>query len=137
MSGWNPTATAVAGIGVRQYKRGGAPMPETGVLLHAIVDACEDAGIDPSEIDGFVSYGDDKNEPTRLLKDLGTKQMTLSAQVFGGGGGGIAGAFALAAGAIMSGQAKTVAVFRALVQGNSGRLSGAVMAHHLNDYLMG
>lgn len=137
MSGWNPTATAVAGIGVRQYKRGGAPMPETGVLLHAIVDACEDAGIDPSEIDGFVSYGDDKNEPTRLLKDLGTKQMTLSAQVFGGGGGGIAGAFALAAGAIMSGQAKTVAMFRALVQGNSSRLWGAVMAHHLNDYLMG
>lgn len=131
-----PVSTAVAGIGVRQYKRGGAPLPEQGVLVGAIVDACEDAGIDPSEIDGFVSYGDDKNEPIRMAPDLGTKDLCWSAQVFGGGGGGIAAAFGLAASAIISGQAKTVVVFRALVQGDSGRLSGAVMAHHLNDHIM-
>lgn len=56
--------------------------------------------------------------------------------MFGGGGGGIAAAFGLAAAAIISGQARTVVVFRALVQGDSGRLSGAVMAHHLNDHIM-
>lgn len=131
-----PISTAVVGLGVRQYKRGGAPLPEQGVLVSAIVDACEDAGIDPSEIDGFVSYGDDKNEPVRMAPDLGTKDLCWSAQVFGGGGGGIAAAFGLAAAAIISGQAKTVVVFRALVQGDSGRLSGAVMAHHLNDHIM-
>jgi acetyl-CoA acetyltransferase len=131
-----PVSTAVAGIGVRQYSRGGAPLPEQGVLVGAIVDACEDAGLDPSEIDGFVSYGDDKNEPIRLAPDLGTKDLCWSAQVFGGGGGGIAAAFGLAASAIISGQASTVVVFRALVQGDSGRLSGAVMAHHLNDHIM-
>lgn len=135
MSGF-PVSTAVVGLGVRQYKRGGAPLPEQGVLVGAIVDACEDAGIDPSEIDGFVSYGDDKNEPIRMAPDLGTKDLCWSAQVFGGGGGGIAAAFGLAAAAIISGQAKTVVVFRALVQGDSGRLSGAVMAHHLNDHIM-
>ncbi len=131
-----PVSTAVVGLGVRQYKRGGAPLPEQGVLVGAIVDACEDAGIDPSEIDGFVSYGDDKNEPIRMAPDLGIKDLCWSAQVFGGGGGGIAAAFGLAAAAIISGQAKTVVVFRALVQGDSGRLSGAVMAHHLNDHIM-
>lgn len=132
-----PVTTAVAGVGVRQYKRAQAPMPEQGVLVHAIVDACEDAGLDPSEIDGFVTYGDDKNEPVRLMPDLGTKDLSWTAQVFGGGGGGIAAAFGLAASAIISGQAKNVVVFRALVQGNSGRLSGAVMAHHLHGHLMG
>lgn len=131
-----PVSTAVVGLGVRQYKRGGAPLPEQGVLVDAIVDACADAGIDPSEIDGFVSYGDDKNEPIRMAPDLGTKDLCWSAQVFGGGGGGIAAAFGLAAAAIISGQARTVVVFRALVQGDSGRLSGAVMAHHLNDHIM-
>lgn len=131
-----PVSTAVVGLGVRQYKRGGAPLPEQGVLVGAIVDACADAGIDPSEIDGFVSYGDDKNEPIRMAPDLGTKDLCWSAQVFGGGGGGIAAAFGLAAAAIISGQARTVVVFRALVQGDSGRLSGAVMAHHLNDHIM-
>ena len=131
-----PVSTAVVGVGVRQYKRGGAPLPEQGILVGAIVDACEDAGLDPSEIDGFVSYGDDKNEPIRMAPDLGTKDLCWSAQVFGGGGGGVAAAFGLAAAAIISGQAKTVVVFRALVQSDSGRLSGAVMAHHLNDHIM-
>lgn len=129
--------TAVAGIGYRQYKRGTAPWPERGVLVHAIVDACEDAGIDPADVDGFVSYGDDKNEPVRLMPDLGTKELNWSAQVWGGGGGGIAGTFGLAASAILTGQARAVIIFRALAEGNSGRLSAAVMAHHLNDHMVG
>ncbi|MFV0644297.1 MAG: thiolase C-terminal domain-containing protein [Sphingomonadaceae bacterium] len=111
-------------------------MPERGVLVRAIVDACEDAGLDPADVDGFVSYGDDKNEPVRLMPDLGTKELNWSAQVWGGGGGGIAGTFGLAAAAIMTGQARAVVIFRALVEGNSGRLSAAVMAHHLNDHMV-
>ena len=134
---WKPSQVAATGIGVRQYKRGQAPMAEQGVLVAAIVDACEDAGLDPSEIDGFVTYGDDKNEPVRLMSDLGTRDLAWSSQIFGGGGGGIAAAFGVAAAAITSGQAKTVVVFRALVQGDSGRMSAAVMAHHLNDHIIG
>ena len=137
MSASFPVTTAVVGVGLRQYKRGAAPLPEQGVLIHAIVDACEDAGIDPATVDGFVSYADDKNEPTRLMNELGTRDLCWSTQVWGGGGGGIAATLGLAAAAIMTGQAQTVAIFRALVQGNSGRLSGAVMAHHLNDHLIG
>jgi len=130
-------ATAIAGVGYRQYKRGTAPLPERGVLVRAIVDACEDAGFDPADVDGFVSYGDDHNEPVRLMPDLGTKELTWSGMVWGGGGGGIAGAFGLAAAAILTGQATAVVIFRALVEGNSGRLSAAVMAHHLNDHMVG
>ncbi|MFC5697444.1 hypothetical protein ACFPU0_17995 [Pseudomonas sp. GCM10022186] len=138
MTGMNlRNAVSVAGIGLRQYKRGKAPLPEQGVLVHAIVDACEDAGFDPALIDGFVSYGDDKNEPVRLMSDLGTRELRLNAQMWGGGGGGIAGAFGLAASAIATGQATAVVVFRALVQNNSGRMSAAVMRHHLNDHLVG
>ena len=130
-------AISVAGVGLRQYRRGSAPMPEQGVLVAAIEDACRDSGIATEDIDGFVSYGDDHNEPVRLMPELGTRELCLSAQVWGGGGGGIAGAFGLAASAIATGQAKVVAVFRALVQDSSGRLSAAVMGHHLNDHLRG
>lgn len=128
--------TAVAGIGTRQFKRGTAPFSERTALVHAIVDACNDAGIDPSDIDGFVTYGDDKNEPVRLMPELGTKELNWSMAVFGGGGGGIAAAFGDAAAAILTGQAKAVIVFRALVQDASGRLSAAVMAHHLNRQMV-
>lgn len=107
------------------------------MLIGAILDACEDAGFDPADIDGFASYGDDHNEPVRLMPDLGIKELRWCSAVFGGGGGGIAAALGQAAGAILTGQANAVIVYRALVQGNSGRLSEAVMAHHLNSHMVG
>ncbi|MFC4295880.1 transporter [Novosphingobium tardum] len=128
--------TAIAGVGLRQYKRGASPLPERSVLVEAILDACGEAGLDPADVDGFVSYGDDHNEPVRLMPELGTRELRWSASVWGGGGGGIAGAFGVAAAAILSGQAKAVVIFRALVEGASGRLSAAVMAHHLNDHML-
>ncbi len=128
--------TAIAGVGLRQYKRGTSPLPERSVLIEAILDACSEAGFDPSEVDGFVSYGDDHNEPVRLMPELGTRALRWSTAVWGGGGGGIAGAFGVAAAAILSGQASAVIIFRALVEGASGRMSAAVMAHHLNDHLV-
>lgn len=128
--------TAIAGVGLKQYKRGAAPLPERSVLVEAILDACAEAGFDPADIDGFVSYGDDRNEPVRLMPELGVKELRWSSTIFGGGGGGIAGAFGNAAAAIISGQASAVVVFRALVEGDSGRMSAAVMAHHLNDHLL-
>lgn len=127
---------AAAGVGVLQYKRAGAPYGERGVLTRAIVAACEDAGLDPADVDGFVSYGDDRNQPDRLMPELGTKEIRLSTSVWGGGGGGLLGAFELAAMAIATGQCKAAVVFRALVQGNSGRLSSAVMAHHVNNHFV-
>ncbi|MET0984029.1 MAG: transporter [Steroidobacteraceae bacterium] len=129
-------SVSVAGIGLRQFKRGGSPEPEHGVLVSTIVDACEDAGFNPADIDGFVSYGDDHNEPVRLMSDLGTKELRWNSAVWGGGGGGIAAAFGIAGAAIATGQAAAVVVFRALVQDNSGRLSAAVMAHHLNSHIL-
>ncbi len=128
--------TAIAGVGLKQFKRGAAPLPERSVLVEAILDACAEAGLDPAEVDGFVSYGDDKNEPVRLMPELGTRELRWSTTIWGGGGGGIAAAFGVAASAILTGQARAVIVFRALVEGSSGRLSAAVMAHHLNDHLL-
>jgi acetyl-CoA acetyltransferase len=121
-------------VGVLQYKRGAAPYHEQGVLVRAIVQACEDAGLDPADVDGFVSYGDDHNEPVRLMPDLGTRELRLSTAIWGGGGGGLLGAFEIAAMAIATGQARAVVVYRALVQGESGRLSQAVMAHFVNKH---
>ena len=128
--------TAIAGVGLRQYRRGASPLPERSTLVEAILAACAEAGFDPAGIDGFVSYGDDKNEPVRLMPALGLRELRWSASVWGGGGGGIAGAFGIAAAAILSGQASAVVIFRALVEGGSGRMSAAVMAHHLNDHML-
>ena len=53
--------------------------------------ACEDAGIDPREIDGFASYSNDRNDPSRLAAALGLPELRFSNMQWGGGGGGGSG----------------------------------------------
>ncbi|MDE2363614.1 MAG: acetyl-CoA acetyltransferase [Hyphomicrobiales bacterium] len=109
---------AIVGIGETAYfKRGQSPDPEYVLALKAILAACDDAGLDPRDIDGFSSYADDRNDAARLATSLGIKELRFSAMQWGGGGGGCAGSIANAAAAIATGQAECVIVFRALSQG--------------------
>ena len=119
-------ATAVAGIGhTPWYKRGTSPDPEIKLCLRAIVAACEDAGIDPSEIDGFVSYGSELNTGQKLMPALGTKRLRYAALAWTHGGG-IPAAVGIAAAAVYSGQADVVAVYRGMAEDSNARLQVAV-----------
>ena len=120
---------AVAGIGeTTYYKHGGSPEPEFKMALQAILAACTDAGIDAREIDGFCSYSNDRNEPSRIAAALGLRDLKLSNMQWGGGGGGGAAAVGMAAAAIAAGFADCVVVFRALAQGQFQRFGAAVPA---------
>src|SRR5713101_7330950 len=58
---------AIAGIGESiYYRRGESPDPEFVLACRAIRAACDDAGIDVTDVDGFASYSNDRNEPSRL-----------------------------------------------------------------------
>ena len=77
---------AVIGIGETGYYRHGAsPDPEFKLALKAILAACQDAGLDPREIDGFASYSDDRSEPSRLAAALGTHRLRAATMQWGGG----------------------------------------------------
>ncbi|MGH8997866.1 MAG: thiolase C-terminal domain-containing protein [Acidimicrobiia bacterium] len=118
--------TAVVGIGQTPlYKRGTSPDPEMKLCLRAIVDACADAGISPRDVDGFVSYGSERNEGQKLMPALGTRELRFAALIWGHGGG-IPGALGLGASAIVTGQAEVVAVYRSLAEGSGARLRVAV-----------
>ena len=113
---------AIAGIGeTAYYRHGQAPEPEFKLALMAILRACEDAGIPPREIDGFASYSNDRNDPSRLAAALGLPDLKFSNMQWGGGGGGGAGAVGNAAAAVAAGYADCVVVFRALAQGQFAR----------------
>jgi acetyl-CoA acetyltransferase len=115
-------ATAVVGIGQTEfYRRGASPDAELKLALRAIVAACADAGIDPRDVDGFVSYGSERNDGQRLIPALGTRELRFDALVWSHGGG-IPGALGLAAAAIIAGQADIVAVYRAMAERDGGRL---------------
>jgi acetyl-CoA acetyltransferase len=113
---------AVVGVGeTGYYRHGQAPEPEFKLCLEAILAACEDAGIDPKNIDGFASYSNDRNDPPALAVALGVRELRFSNMQWGGGGGGGAGAVANAAAAIAAGLTDCVVVYRALAQGQFGR----------------
>lgn len=113
---------AVIGVGeTPYYKHGQSPDPEFVLALKAIIAACEDAGMDPKAIDGFASYSNDRNEPSRLAAALGLPALRFSNMQWGGGGGGGSAAIGNAASAIITGMSDCVVVFRALAQGQFAR----------------
>ena len=115
-------AVAVVGIGETDYyKRGQSPDPEFVLVLKAILAACEDAGIEPRALDGFASYSNDRNDPSRLAAALGLPELRFSNMQWGGGGGGGSAAVSNGAAAIAAGLADCVVVYRGLAQGEFGR----------------
>lgn len=113
---------AIIGVGESTYyKHGQSPDAEFKLALQAILKACSDAGIDPRRIDGFSSYGDDRNEATRLASALDLPRLRTAVMQWGGGGGGSCAAIANGAAAIAAGQADCVVAFRSLAQGQYGR----------------
>jgi acetyl-CoA acetyltransferase len=117
---------AVAGVGeTTYYRHGQAPEPEVALALRAILAACADAGLDPRQIDGFASYSNDRNDPSRLAAALGLPELRFSNMQWGGGGGGGSAAVGNAAAAIAAGYADCVVVFRALAQGQFQRFGAA------------
>jgi len=118
--------SAIVGIGETPYYRHGrSPVPEFRLALQAILAACEDAGIDPHEIDGFAGYANDRTDPSRLAAALGCRRLRSTTMQWGGGGGGCAAAVGNAAAMIACGLADCVVVFRALAQGAQGRFGQA------------
>ncbi len=116
----------VAGVGESTYyERGRATESEFQLACIAIRNAVADAGLELADIDGFVSYMEMRNDPMRLATALGCKQLTYTAQPWGGGGNGMASAVMLADAAVSGGYAKHVVAFRALAQGQFGRFGQA------------
>jgi hypothetical protein len=78
----------VAIVGVSEtvyYKHGQATKPEVKLALQAILAACAAAGIDPQAIDGFASYSNDRNDPSRLAAALGIPKLRFSNMQWAGG----------------------------------------------------
>src|SRR5258705_10008497 len=117
---------AVVGVGeTTYYQPGQSPQSEFKLALDAILSACADAGIDPRQVDGFASYSNDRNDPSRLAAALGLPELRFSNMQWGGGGGGGSAAVGNAAAAVAAGYADCVVVFRALAQGQFQRFGAA------------
>jgi len=127
----------IVGIGETEYARWGgiADSSELALACRAILRAADDAGLDPAQIDGVVSYANDPSEPSLLLESLGLPELRYHSMVWGGGGGGCYAAIAHAAAAVKSGAANHVAVFRSLCQGQRQRFGQGYGVPHGANFL--
>lgn len=117
---------AIAGIGESTYyKRGGSPHTEFQLACIAIRRAVEDAGLALTDVDGFVSYTDQRNTPLRLARALGLTTLRWTGIPWAGGGNSLGAAVQIADAAVSAGYARHVVVFRALAQGQFGRFGQA------------
>ncbi|HKT72241.1 MAG TPA: hypothetical protein VJQ47_05080 [Steroidobacteraceae bacterium] len=123
--------TAIAGIGYsRSPERPGAFSKNSGVSVSTLAvraarEACADAGLDPKEIDGAVTYQmfDDSVRTEPVLSALGCHKVNYASNLVGGGNYASFAVFQ-AAQAVYHGICNYVLVYRAL----NGR-SGIRMGH--------
>ncbi len=112
-------ATAIAGIAQTAFSKHLEPT-EAELACTVIVDACADAGIDPSEIDALCSYTMEATEEVDIVRNIGCGEITFFSQVgYGGGAGcGVVGHAALA---VASGQAEVAVAWRSRKRGSGPR----------------
>lgn len=139
------TDTAIVGVGATPYYFRGDSHPQTTTELacQAILAACDDAGIEVTELDGFAyysgasaGYGETMDTAT-FMETLGIPEVTFSAALTSGGGGS-AGAIGLARAALFAGDATHVVTVMALQQRKQrlGTIFGAAQLSPQNSFLM-
>ena len=113
--------TAIAGIGLTEFSRHSG-VSELSLAAQCIKFACDDAGLDPSSIDGLVTYTLDSTDEIEVARAVGAGDLSFFSRINYGGGAAV-GTIAQAAMAIATGQATTVVCYRAM-NGRSGKRMG-------------
>jgi acetyl-CoA acetyltransferase len=92
------------------------------LAAQCIKSACDDAGLDPSCIDGLVTYTLDSTDEIEVARAVGAGNLSFFSRINYGGGAAV-GTIAQAAMAVATGQATTVVCYRAM-NGRSGKRMG-------------
>lgn len=113
---------AIVGVGETTYTRGSGRTTRA-LGTWAIKNAMEDAGLNPSDIDGMLSYSNNDSTPSPMMAgDLGIR-LNFYMDVYGGGSSTEA-LIGIAIGVIEAGMCKTVVVFRAMNGFSQVRIGG-------------
>jgi acetyl-CoA acetyltransferase len=121
--------TAIVGVGQTAFAKG-LPQSEKKLALEAILAALDDAGLDPSVVDGLSSYTLETTEEIEIARNLGTGDITFFSQVGYGGGAGCA-VVGHAAMAVAAGQCNVAVAWRSRKRGAAGARPWAGVANRV------
>jgi acetyl-CoA acetyltransferase len=103
---------AIAGIGATEFSKDSG-RTELRLACEAVAAALADAGLEPAEVDGMVTFSMDGTDDAEIARSTGIGDLTFFSRV-PYGGGAACGTVAHAAIAIASGLAEVVVCYRAL-----------------------
>jgi acetyl-CoA acetyltransferase len=115
-------AAAIVGIGATEFSKDSG-RSEMRLAVEATAAALDDAGIDPAEVDGMVTFTMDGNPEIEIARNLGVGELTFFSRIHHGGGAACA-TVQQAAMAVATGVADVVVCYRAFNE-RSGRRFGA------------
>ena len=124
---------AIAGIGQTRYSKASG-VSELALACEAVSRCIDDAGLNPAEVDGLVTFTLDSSDEVEVARAVGIGDLTMFAKINYGGGAAV-GLVHQAAMAVATGAAKHVVVWRAM-NGRSGHrmgrgVSGSVISSDL------
>ena len=114
----------IAGIGQTEFSQNSGRSTLT-LAAEASISAIHDAGLEPCNIDGMVTFTLDNNDELAVMRTLGVPEVRFAARTRGGGGGACA-TVQLAATAVESGQADAVLIYRAFNERSQHRFGQPV-----------
>jgi len=120
---------AIVGIGSTPFAKH-LDQSESVLALTAIKAALDDAGLDPTEVDGLSSYTMEATEEIEIARNLGLGDLTWFAQVPYGGGAGCAVA-GQAAMAVANGQCRVAVAWRSRKRGSAASRPWAGVAERV------
>jgi acetyl-CoA acetyltransferase len=113
-------AAAVVGVAETAFAKKLEPS-EKSLAIQAILAALDDAGIPPSEVDGFASYDIETTDEVEIARNIGAADVTYFSKVGYGGGAGPACVGQLAM-AIATGQCRVGVAWRSRKRGSGQRI---------------
>ena len=122
MTGGLANRTAIAGIGATEFSKQSG-RSELQLAVEAVGAAIDDAGLEPADVEGMVTFTMDANDETEVARGLGIPKLTHFSRVHFGGGAAC-GTVLQAAMAVATGVCKAVVCYRAFNE-RSGRRFGA------------
>ncbi|HXO57733.1 MAG TPA: lipid-transfer protein, partial [Mycobacterium sp.] len=126
---------AIVGVGQTEFSKNSG-RSELQLAAEAVNAAIVDAGLRPSDIDGFVTFTLDENDELDLMRSVGIPHIRWASRTAFGGGGSAA-TVQHAAAAVLSGMADAVVIYRAFNERSGQRFGQPVQMHlaSLNLYL--
>ncbi len=115
-------AAAVVGIGATEFSKDSG-RSELRLACEAVEAAIADAGLEPSQIDGMVTYTQETNPEIEIARNLGIGELSFFSRIHHGGGAAC-GTVQQAVLAVHAGVADAVVCYRAFNE-RSGRRFGA------------